>query len=179
MEHVGINTKISGDAIGNQVHKISLFADDIILMITNTSRSFPKVQTILDWFGRVSFYKANATKSHILDLGIDPITRNLLQQQFPYSWAESRIPYLGIHLTRSTKSLFAHNYLPLQGKIQTDLHKMDILEFSWWHRLAAFKMILLPQILYLFRNIPIPIPLSYFKSLQSLLARFIWKGKKI
>lgn len=111
-------------------------------------------------------------------LAVDAVLRNLLQQQFPYTWPDYSIPYLGIYFTRSTKSLFLHNYLPLRAKIQADLHNMAKHDFSWWGRLAAFKMIQLLQILYLFRTLPIPIPASFFKSLQDLLSRFFWNGKK-
>lgn len=177
-EHIRINTKITGVTIGNQIHKISLFVDDVILMITNPTLSLTEVQKLLTWFGKISYYKANATKSYILDISIDAVTGNLLQHQFPYTWAESSIPYLGIHLTRSTHSLFSYNYLPLRTKLQTDLLQLGKHKLSWWGRLAAFKMIHLPQVLYLFRNLPIPIPTSYFKSLQALLSRFIWQGTK-
>lgn len=57
-------------------------------------------------------------------LAVDAVLRNLLQQQFPYTWPDYSIPYLGIYFTRSTKSLFLHNYLPLRAKIQADLHNM-------------------------------------------------------
>lgn len=39
-------------------------------------------------------------------------------------------------------------------------------------------MQVLPQLLYLFRTLPIPIPNSYFKSLQSTLNRYLWQGRK-
>lgn len=45
-------------------------------------------------------------------------------------------------------------------------------------RLAAFKMLHLPLILYLFRTLPIPIPNFFFRSLQTLLNKCIWQGSK-
>lgn len=39
-------------------------------------------------------------------------------------------------------------------------------------------MLYLTQILYFFRTLPIPIPRHFFKSLQTLLNRCIWKGAK-
>lgn len=64
------------------------------------------------------------------------------------------------------------------SKISQTLIKLEKHEFSWWGRLSTFKMIHLPQVLYVFRCLPIPIPLSFFKTLQSILSKFIWKGKK-
>lgn len=120
----------------------------------------------------------NKTKSYVLDLGLDKTTSTQIQLQFPYAWAENSITYLGIQLTKSTKSLFSANYLLIRTKLQMDLTRMASFEFSWLGCLAAFKMFHLPQILYLFRTIPIPLPLSYFKTLQKILAKIIWQGKK-
>lgn len=77
-EHIRTNTKISGVTIGNQAHKISIFADNVILMLTSPSSSLHEVQKLLTWFGEISYYKANATKSSILDLGIDAVTRDVI-----------------------------------------------------------------------------------------------------
>lgn len=59
-------------------HKINLFVDDVILMITNPTSSLAEVQKILHWFSRISYYKVYASKLYVLDLGIDATTRNLL-----------------------------------------------------------------------------------------------------
>lgn len=51
-------------------------------------------------------------------------------------------------------------------------------ELSLMGSLAAFKMLHLPQILYLFRTLPNNVPASYFKSQQTMLSSFTWQGKK-
>lgn len=66
-EHVRSNPLLTGVTIGKTSHKISLFADDVILVLTNPNSSLPEAQKLLDWFGRISYYKLNVTKSHILD----------------------------------------------------------------------------------------------------------------
>ncbi len=44
-------------------------------------------------------------------------------------------------------------------------------------KINAIKMIILPQILYLFQNLPIYIPMSFFKLLDSIIMPFIWTYK--
>lgn len=144
-------------------------------MIANPTFSLGEVYKMLQWFSKVFYYRVNETKSNILDLTIDGITRSLLTQQFPFAWADASISYLGIQLTKSVKSLFQANYTPLYTKVQQDLTQKH--EFSWAGRLAAFKMTVLPQLLYLFRTLPILLPQSYFKSLQSSFNTYIWQGK--
>lgn len=53
---------------------------------------------------------------------------------------------LAIILTKSTNSLFRANYLPLMSKIYTSLTHISKIEIG---RFAAFKMMVLPQLLYL------------------------------
>lgn len=140
-------------------------------MITNPAASLPAVQKTLAWFSNKSYYKVNKSKSYILNLGVVATTSMLLQQQFLYTWADKNITYLGVQLTKTTKTLFHHNYIPFRSKLQ-DLHRLASLEMSWMGCLAAFKMLHLPQILYLFRTLPIKILANYFKSLQTILSSF-------
>lgn len=129
-------------------------------------------------FRKVFYYKLNATKSYILDLKLDATTKNLLQAQYPFFWPDKSISYLGIHLTRSVKHLFSANYKPLLTKLHSETQSIINQELSWSGRLAAFKMLHLPKILYLFRTIPVTIPKYYFKSQQTLFNKCIWKGSK-
>lgn len=117
-EHIRTNTKISGINIGTIAHKISLFEDDVILILTNPTSSLAEAQKTLEWFGRISYYKLNTTKSHILDIKLDATTINLLQTQYPFRWPDYSISYWGIQLTRSTKHLFSTNFKPLLHKLR-------------------------------------------------------------
>uniref|UniRef100_A0A8C5LYE2 Reverse transcriptase n=1 Tax=Leptobrachium leishanense TaxID=445787 RepID=A0A8C5LYE2_9ANUR len=51
-------------------------------------------------------------------------------------------------------------------------------EVSWAGRIAALKMSLLPKLLYLFRALPIALPRTYLLNLQSVLSKFVWRGKR-
>lgn len=140
-----------GFTIDNESYEVSLFADDVILMLTNPTSSLGEVYSILQWFSKVPCYKVNKTKLNILDLNLDGINRSILQQQFPFAWADSNISYLGIQLTKSANRIFKANYISFLTKMQQDLFTLQKLEFSWFGRLAAFKMNIFPQLLYLFR----------------------------
>lgn len=177
-EHIRSHPNISGLITGNVHHKISLFADDVILILTNPSGSLAEVQKLLNWFSSVSYYKVNTSKSFILDVNIDATMKNLLQTQYPFAWATTDITYLGIHLPRTTKNLYSCNFPPLLQTIQAANQQIAKHELSWTGRLAAFKMICLPQLLYYFRTIPIPLPTRFFRSLQTLFNRFLWNGKR-
>ena len=85
----------------------------MILSVTDPERSLPEIRRMLAWFSEVSFYKANESKSYMLDLGIEKSSKNHITSNFPYVWAKDSITYLGIQLTPTTKALFAANFLPI------------------------------------------------------------------
>lgn len=65
--------QVTGFKFQNSSHVINLFADDIIIFLTNAETSLATVHDILTTFSKLSYYKVNYTKSLVLDLGIDPV----------------------------------------------------------------------------------------------------------
>lgn len=90
---------------------------------------------------------------------------------------QGSIKYLGINVTNPLSNLYAANLVPLIDPIHRELVRMKFY-LSWTGRLAAFKMILLPRILYFFRTLPICIPEKFYHLLQGDLSKFVWLDKK-
>lgn len=57
--------QISGFSTHNSSHVISLFADDVILMLTDVEKSLALIHQVLQMFSRISYYKVNE-KNHII-----------------------------------------------------------------------------------------------------------------
>uniref|UniRef100_A0A803JBX6 Reverse transcriptase zinc-binding domain-containing protein n=1 Tax=Xenopus tropicalis TaxID=8364 RepID=A0A803JBX6_XENTR len=51
------------------------------------------------------------------------------------------------------------------------------MNLSWFGRIHALKMTLLPKMLYLFRTLPIPLPDQDLKTMQRKIFKFIWADK--
>lgn len=169
---------IRGFQFGHDKHIINLFADDIILLLTNPSTSLEQAHQILTEFGDISYYKVNFSKSLILSLGVPEHIQHTLRKTFPYSWSTKGINYLGVTLTTSTTTLVDANIKPLLTKLEAQLKEISKKELSWMGKLAAFKMLLLPQIIYIFRALPIHIPQHYIRNMLHLMCKFLWNGKK-
>lgn len=120
----------------------------------------------------------NENKYYILDLGLDAVTSTLLRNNFTYPWADRGITYLGITLTKSTKGLFAANYVEAKQMLLREKTKLSKHEFCWSGRLAAFKMQVQPKLLYIFRTLPLLLSHAYIHSLQSIISHYVWQGKK-
>lgn len=63
------SSQVKGLCIRQYEHKIGLFAD-IILSLSDPASSLIEVQHIIGKFGKVSYYKINASKCYVLSMGI-------------------------------------------------------------------------------------------------------------
>lgn len=158
--------------------KINLFADDIILSITSPIKSLPYAQEVLQSFGDISYYKVKCAKSVILPLNLPSSVRAYLEGSFPYSWSKKSISYLGLQLTADPSDLADANYSLLLDKLSKKTSRLAKIELSWSGPLASFKMLLLPQISYIFCTLPIPIKPSHLKALNSILRQYVWSAHR-
>lgn len=148
------------------------------MVLTEVEFSLASVQSTLELFNRVSYYKVKESKSYIWGLGIDPSLQGKLKAHFPYTWSAEGIKYLGITLTASTDQLVKSNYTPFINILSNKLQDIAKVELSWFGRLADFKMVILPQLLYLFRTLIIPVPHSFFSTAQAILNKYLWQGRR-
>lgn len=129
-------------------------------------------------FGFISNLKINYSKSEAMNISIPTKSLDNIKPNCPFKWETSALTYLGIWLTPRLTHTYEHNLLPLLKTISIDLKTWNAQHFSWFGRIAICKMNILPKVLYLFRNIPLKIPQSFFKTLQSIQSKFIWAHKK-
>lgn len=139
-QKICFNVQISGVTIGHREHKVNLFADNLILILSMPTPSLEAVQLRLKDFGSISYYKVNDSKSSILGLNVPPDVQSFITSHFPYSWAKQSITYLGVQLTANTNSTFQENYSPFLQSLQMDLLNISKFTLSWMGNLAAFKM---------------------------------------
>lgn len=92
----------------------------------------------------------------MLGFNITLATKLRIQSTIPYSWKDSSIPYLCIHLTSNIASLNGANFPSLFQAIQTDLTGLARVDNSRLSRVDIYKMMILPKILYVLQAIYIP-----------------------
>lgn len=160
---------------GGQTHKLCLYADDLLLFLSDPSNTIPLALASINKFGKVSGYKLYLSKSVLFP--INKKARQLVLQDNPFTVNEDHFNYLGVCVTYKYKSLFDKNFLDALDKTKQSLDKWSKLPLSLVGRVNSIKMIVLPRLLYLFQTIPVFIPKSYFKELNKCLSMFIWNKK--
>ena len=156
-------------------HKVSLYADDLLLYISNPITSLPVIFNILEQFGAYSGYKLNYHKSELFP--INSLSKQLPRSVAPFKWADNGFRYLGVFITDSISSMFSTNFRPLVEKIEEDFARWSALPLSLAGRINLIKMVVMPKFLYLFQHIPIYINKSFFDKIDGTISKFLWGNK--
>lgn len=112
---------LSGITIGGHEHRISLYADDVILFLSNLSNSVQTLLYLINRFGQFSGYSINIAKSSILFLNKDERTNPVITT--PFLKAREGFTYLGIKITPQINTVIQANYDPLTREVQELLEK--------------------------------------------------------
>lgn len=169
---------ITGIEMGGFQHKLCLFADDILLFLSSPQVSGPNLIPILNKFANISGLYINPKKCLALNISLSNIELTSAKISLPFTWSNRSIPYLGIHLTASLADLFSVNYPPILKQLSNLMKSWSHLPLSWFGRINAVKMTILPKLLYLFRVLPIPIPAYHLRILQRKTSSYIWGSSK-
>ena len=103
---------IQGLQIDNVHHKISLYADNVLIYISSPETSIPVLLDVVGLFGKFSGYKINLTKSEAMPIGsLSSIPTTL--HFFPFKWSPGGFMYLGIFITPTSEQMYKANFVPL------------------------------------------------------------------
>ncbi len=131
--------------------RIYLYADDVIIYLTNLAHSIHSLTQLLSLFGNFSGYKINQSKSCIL-------LRNVDDSQVPavtqFNVVDS-FTYLEIKIMANIDHISSANHQPFLNTISKFkfIERWKSLPISLIGRVNTIKMSLLPKILYLFQYI--------------------------
>ena len=167
---------MTGISIGEREHRIALYADDVILFLSDLEKSIPTLLNIIEDYGSFSGYKINGAKSSIMLLKEE-------ERRKPPSSASSfnvteAFTYLGIKIVPEIDKIVSSNYDPTLLAINKSLDRWSSLPISTIGRINILKMNIIPKLLYLFQNIPLPPPHSLFSSLKKKFTAFIWNNRR-
>ena len=152
----------------------SLYADDLLLYVSDPSSSLPPILSLLDSFSVFSGYNLSVSKSECLP--INQMATEIPTHLIPFKTAEVGIKYLGVMVTRCMRTMKEQNFSVLTAIVKEDLQKWNRLPLSLADRVQTIKMNILPWYLYPFQCLPIYLPRSFFNFISSIVFTFIWAG---
>uniref|UniRef100_A0A671WUY0 Reverse transcriptase domain-containing protein n=1 Tax=Sparus aurata TaxID=8175 RepID=A0A671WUY0_SPAAU len=138
IQYIRQNKQIKGINIAGQEHKMSLFADDVLIFLSQPSTSLLVLMLSMDMFGKLSGYKINIQKTRALTFNFNPPYD--LVTKYNLSCNKKSMKYLGINFTQDISKLFEANYIPLNVKIKSDISRWNHLPFlSLTSRIESVK----------------------------------------
>ena len=141
-----------------------LYADDILLFVSDPQVSVPPLLNIIDSFSKFSGYKVNWTKSEAM-----PLTKfcpTTLFQLGKFTWPRQGIQYLGILFPPRLDNLFKVNFEPLIQKISVDVKRWSTLPMSLWGKVNVLKMNVILKLNYLLHSLPLHVPVTLSFTVQ-------------
>ena len=136
---------ISPLILGKVDHRISLYADDIVLFLSHPEESLPPLLALINKFGELSGYTINWEKSEFMPLKgeLSP----LFLKNLPFHIAAVKIKYLGVVIPKDPKLIYKLNFLNMIEKLKSNIEAWRLLPLSMLGRINALKMMVLPRLL--------------------------------
>jgi hypothetical protein len=88
--------KLQRKIVGKEEVKISLFADDMIVYISEPKNSTRELLNLINSFGEVAGYKINSNKSMAFLYTKNKQTEKEIRETTPFSIVTNNIKYLGV-----------------------------------------------------------------------------------
>lgn len=159
------------------VFKYRAFADDIMFITENPTKTLPILIGKIKKFGDLAGFYLNKTKSKIMCKNVDKNQQKIIEELTNCEVVQ-KTKYLGVELTMRNIDLYKNNYEKLEKQVEKDLIKWNKLKLSLLGRISVIKMNVLPIILFFLQTIPIVKDLKMFGKWQKMLSEFVWAGKK-
>lgn len=134
---IRVNPLISGLQVGDTTHKLGLYADNVLIFLTNALQSLPVLHNLLTTFGQLSLYKVNCSKSSMLGIYLNNTMKTLLTHSSPFPCApSSMLTYLGIQLTVPSSNRLSINCEILLKKLNDLCSSFCSVHYSWAGKIA-------------------------------------------
>jgi hypothetical protein len=166
------NPRVYGIQIGDKTYKISQYADDTCLFLTDED-SLKNVFIILEIFTRCSGLKANREKSEAIWIGA---SSNFRHKPLGIKWSSNSIKMLGIYINKDEEQCIKDNFKERLDKIENIVKLWCLRKMTLKGKIIIVNTLLISQMLYVCSVLETPdwVILKF----KNIIVNFIWNNKK-
>ena len=170
------NKDIKGIVINNEEHKLSQYADDTELFLSDDRKSFETCMETLLNFTHVSGLKMNSSKTNVIWLGTKKNSDIRYMQHLGLDWNPPKFKILGIWFTNDLRECVKLNYSERLADVNHLFKVWVKRQLTPLGRVAILKSLILSKLTHLWLFLPNP-PDAFFQTCQNLCYKFIWNNK--
>jgi hypothetical protein len=115
--------EIMGIQIEKEEVNVFLFADDVVVYISDPKQSTRELLQLINTFSKVAGYKINSKKQIALLYTNDKQVEREIREILPFTITTNSIKYLGVTLTKQVKDLYYKNYKLLKRKSEDHIKR--------------------------------------------------------
>lgn len=160
---IGSSPNIKGIEIGKEEHKSSLYADYILVFMSDVRNSVPCLIKGIKTYGIYSGYKLNVSETEAY--AVNGFTPDQILCLSIFIWPDKGIKSLGISIPTSLEDLYKTNYT----KLIVDLRRRMILPLTLSGKVDTIVINILPRLLFPFQTLEVLVPESIFQQLDCLI----------
>ena len=166
------NEQINGISILDKIVKIVLYADDITIAVS-IKKSAKIALKIIRNFKIISGLELNTEKTHGMWLGS---LKNSKKQPFGIDWKKDPIKALSVYFSHNKAKSMTANFDEKIEKLKSKLDIWSSRDMTIFGRACIVNTIGLSPFLYL--ATVIDFPEEKIKTINQLVSKFIWRGRK-
>ena len=171
------NGKIKGIKVRDHDILLSLFADDLAILLDFDQRSWNELENIFSEYNSCTGMTINYNKTAMYRLGSLRYTNARFYSRKKLIWTDEPVKVLGVYLTVDQNKIISQNYDCIVQKCESIFKMWSLRGASLFGKILLINSLVASLFVYPFTVLPW-LPDVYFRKINNLIRDFLWDGKR-